>query len=140
MKKLRLILFICFISIISVMAVSNKDRILLLLEDYEEVCTKYQYIVTAEPRTNCITTSCLKDYTHNYIKTNNCTEYQLIRKTNIEPFIYDFDWCKVYPNSEKCKQKQPLCTPSGNDEKVGCLVVGNITKFTKIVLHSDYYI
>jgi len=92
------------------------------LAQYEEVCRTYQQNVTAIPR--CLDkygfyTGSFIDcpigekpyvdwfgnptYRHEYIKTNVCIEYMLVRKTKIEPIIYDFNWCEVYPNSNECK-------------------------------------
>ena len=90
------------------------------LRDYEEVCIKYQMNVTADlnychnyPTKTCINESnCFFyynntyeqcSYNHRYIPTDNCIEYQLVRKVNIKSFVYLFDWCMVYPNSEDCK-------------------------------------
>ena len=94
------------------------------LSQYEEVCIQHQMNVTAEltycadvPAKFCINNSarnwtwCTYDYNnttkechykHKYTATENCVEFQLRRKTDIEPFIYSFDWCEVYPGSEEC--------------------------------------
>jgi len=94
------------------------------LSQYEEVCKTYQMNVTAEKHCRCISNirysniryanmcyteccSCPEEgkeyyYTHQYINTGICVEYELVRKTSIPSFNYNFDWCEVYPNSEDC--------------------------------------
>ncbi len=92
------------------------------LYDYEEVCVGYQQNVTAKikycydvPIATCTEsgnwTRCNYDwgnttreceYSLRYIQTDNCLEYKLVRKIDIKPFNYLFDWCRVYPDSKEC--------------------------------------
>ena len=120
MKK-TILIGLCILVILLV-AGSYKPLMYRIFNDYEEVCVRYQQNVTAKCKAQSFIGSydyyvnwgrCIKEKNdtfvldvyyaeHNYIQTDNCIEYGLRRKTDIEPFIYLFDWCKVYPDSEEC--------------------------------------
>ena len=126
LTKMRKVILIglCIVVLVLIMGAGKR----FYLSQYEEVCEKYQMNVTADlryctdiPNKHCESkpnnwTWCYYDYdntteeceySHRYIQTDNCLEYKLVRKVDIEPFVYLFDWCTVYPNSvtEDCSGK-----------------------------------
>lgn len=124
MKKAIIILTL--ISLFILIGGSYKPLIYKIFNDYEEVCIRYRQNVTARCNQNLPSfmgrvdtyvnwSYCNKEeqndtfifsiYSvhHDYIDTDICIEYKLTRKTDIEPFVYLFDWCEVYPESEECK-------------------------------------
>ena len=99
MKKIILI-GLCILSVFLLSGAGYR----FYLSQYEEVCTQYQMNVTAEFVKDygdwCdFNGTCWsnKIYHHQYTQTNNCVEYQLIRKTNVTPFVYLFNFSEVYP-------------------------------------------
>ncbi len=85
---------------------SYKPLMYKIFNDYEEVCATYQMNVTVKCNQesigiNDLFTRC--NYENIYTPTDKCIEYELRRKVDIEPFIYSFEWCEVYPDSEDCE-------------------------------------
>ncbi len=116
MKKL-IIICIVILGIVSIGASFRGVPLGVLLNEYEEVCDVPQMNVTYEivcPEyktfsTNLSTTFNQSFYQsicaskHNYIPTEKCRQFKLVRKTGIEN-NYLFDWCEVYPDGEGCNK------------------------------------
>jgi len=102
MKRIISLIGICML--ILLIGGIYKPLMYRIFNDYEEVCIAYQKNVTA--KYTCSDPFLVPQYCswkHDYISTEKCIEYQLVRITDIEPFIYLFDWCEVYPDSEDCE-------------------------------------
>lgn len=102
MRHKMLIVIVGIIMLFSLIGAGYKLSLSKILKEYDEVCTMYQKNVT-------VTRWCNDDYylrpcyTYlNYVSTGQCVEYTLMKKTNVTPFIYSFDWCDEFPESENC--------------------------------------
>lgn len=116
----RLILLIGIVLLVTSVSGSYKLDLHTLFNDYEEVCIRYQQRVVAIPQCyslaghfyDCKTPEIIEIgdqkpyplYRQEYYDTDVCVEYQLVRKVEeVEPFIYDFEWCEVFPDSKDCE-------------------------------------
>ena len=102
MKMKKIVLIVLGILVVFLLCGAGYN---FYLWQYEEVCVAYQKNVTAEWKCSdpfYFPQTCA--WYHEYIDTDVCVEYMLVKKTDIEPFVYLFDWCEVYPLSDDCPE------------------------------------